>query len=91
MRNLTSSQLRTWAEQIARKIDFCEPSEFYHTFEGFEAEIKYTCDLKRIEGDYWTAPEIIPTNEKVIIVDLWDTEEGDDHPEIIEQLQYLLN
>ncbi len=91
MKQLTHNQINEWAEQIARMIDFCEPSQFTHSFEGFEAEIKYTCDYKRYAGDYWTAPEIIPTNEKVTILGLWDIEEGDDYPEMLHQLQNLLN
>lgn len=91
MANLTANQINEWAKQIARKCDGGENRYFFHTFEGFEAEIRYTCSTGEDRGDRWTAPSWWISSEQTEVLALYNINDGEDYPEILQQLNKQLN
>ena len=87
---LTTAQLKEWAKQIKAHITIeGEAQVFESEFEGFGAEVAYTCEVASEAGDYWTAPSWWVKSERVEVVALWN-EEGEDIPELLASLNVAL-
>lgn len=88
---LTTAQLNEWAKQIINSINGDGESKVFECeFEGFTAEVDYSCEIGEDVGDYWTAPAWWIESEELEVVAVYD-EDGEDCPELMANLNQLLN
>ena len=86
---LTDTQIKEFANLIARKVDDCEMnSEIYVNFADIDALVRYSADVEDFEDGGWRA-----NNERVEVVDFVI---GDDYSEefllsLQDRLNFLLN
>lgn len=86
---LSDTQIKEFANLIARKIDDCEVnSETYVNYADIDALVRYTADVEEFEDGGWR-----PYNEKVEVVDFML---GDDYSDeflltLQDKLNFLLN
>lgn len=95
---ITSQQINEWARLIARELDFCiafgESKTFDHAIEigdgYFTADVHYTCETAEDDGTEYASPSWWVESESLEVWSVTDPN-GNDRPEIAEQLEFLLN
>lgn len=86
---LTDTQIKEFANLIARKIDDCEVnSEMYVSYADIDALVRYTADVEDFEDGGWRA-----NNEKVEVQDFICSDDFTDEQiyDLQDKLNFLLN
>lgn len=85
----TDSQVKTFANLIAREVDNCEVNDsFTVLFGGTEAIVYYSADVEEFEDGGWR-----PYNEKVEVQDFICSDDFTDEQiyDLQDKLNFLLN